>query len=630
MTKVLSLLQSTSAWVWTASWQATIIAALVMITQWAFRRQLAARWRNALWLLVFARLLMPVLPAARLSAFNWLTPKVPLATKVVQENPSRPLAGEPVMTSDPELQSRAQLKLLFTLLALAWGTGFVVTLGLGVAGYIRQCQRAVRFQRRTAEPLQEMFDVVKTELGVHRVELTISEAVATPIVSGVWKPVVTLPVGLESALQAEEIRMVLFHELAHVKRGDIWMAWLAWLAGALHWFNPAIRFALARARKDREMACDEWVLRFVADSNAYGSALVRFLESRQTPTPQFGTIGIFESNSALIQRVKRIAAYRRPSFLGSAIGAILLIVVGTLTLTGAVNPKESTSESPKSPPTAKPKSTTPVSGFALETRSRFIEISESSLEKWLTPNHPLHEMGRQLRSQGRDSSAFMGSTGILSTAEADSVVQQMSRIEDSVLISAPRFTARSGQEVEVQLTKAFKYPTEYAPKKEGEKVVTPTAFDTKQIGPSLDIMQTVSPDGEAIDVKVTAQVIDLVGVIHYTDKGTIPFIIKPKGPISERVDETIAQAYEINRSLKTGVAQPVFSIWKVQTSASIFAGQTFVVGGVKPAPENEIIKGYSERRFLFVFVTPLVVGSEPPASRVEPTAASPAVKNPKE
>lgn len=349
MTTALSLLQSTSAWIWEASWQATVIAALVMITQWTFRRQLAARWRNALWLLVFVRLLMPVLPQARFSAYNWLPEKAsvtPTVLKVPEEIPSssvaaelpeiakpdhqQPLAATPNMNADRSHQWRS-----IPALPIAWGTGFLVVLGSGAIGYVRLRRRVIHFQQDVPAILREQFDAAKMELRVCRADLVVSEAVTTPMVTGLWRARIVLPVGLESILPSEDVRMVLLHELAHVKRGDLWMAWLAWIAGALHWFNPAVRYFVGRARKDREMACDEWVLRFISDSHAYGSALVRFLETRQAPTPQLGTIGIFENKSALVQRVKRIASYRRPTVWGSAIGAALLITVGALTLTGA-------------------------------------------------------------------------------------------------------------------------------------------------------------------------------------------------------------------------------------------------------------------------------------------------------
>jgi bla regulator protein BlaR1 len=349
MADVIPWLQSTSAWVWAASWQATAVAALVMAVQWTFRRVLPARWRNALWLLVFTRLLMPALPQAPFSAYNWLPKKAPLTTPAPLEPeappPAHPAPGPSIIPVPEERAPLAAIPSASTnpiderpplpLLPIAWAAGVLAMLGSGVAGYLRMQRRVMRMRRSVPAALREEFEAAKAKMHVRRADLMVSEAVATPMVSGVWRATIILPPDLESTLPAADVRMVLLHELAHVKRGDLWVAWLAWIAGGLHWFNPAIWFAIARARKDREMACDEWVLRYVPDFNAYGSALVRFLETRQVPRLPLGSIGIFESKSALLQRVRRIAGYRPPTVLGSAIGAALLAAVGLLTLTGA-------------------------------------------------------------------------------------------------------------------------------------------------------------------------------------------------------------------------------------------------------------------------------------------------------
>jgi hypothetical protein len=114
----------------------------------------------------------------------------------------------------------------------------------------------------------------------------------------------------------------------------------------LHWFNPCIRYALALARKDREMACDEWVLRLISDARAYGGALIRFMELNEAPAraASFGAIGIFESKSALFQRARRIAAYRRPTRLSAATGCATVLIIGLFTLTAASDPLTSAPE----------------------------------------------------------------------------------------------------------------------------------------------------------------------------------------------------------------------------------------------------------------------------------------------
>jgi len=344
------ILHQFPAWILRASWQGAALALVVLMVQRSLGKRLPARWRNALWLLVFARLLLPALPQARVSVYNLLPAQVeaissepmPRAARGYEMRGTEPAgvadaAGEraPMEAAvvNPAVEPRAR-PIQLPDWPYIWIAGALISACWSMARHLGMRRRLKRLGADVPESLCSQFATVKAELGVRHARLRVSEAVTTPCVTGLWRASVILPVNLEKQLEAGDMRMVFLHELAHVKRGDLWMAWLAWVAGALHWFNPAVRLILAFARKDREMACDEWVLRIIPDAKAYGLALVRFLEFGHGPASP-GTIGIIEGKSALIQRVKRIAAYHRPTVIGSVAGFVLLATIGTLMLTGA-------------------------------------------------------------------------------------------------------------------------------------------------------------------------------------------------------------------------------------------------------------------------------------------------------
>jgi beta-lactamase regulating signal transducer with metallopeptidase domain/ankyrin repeat protein len=340
------LVRQFPAWVLQASWQGAALALVVLIVQRSLGSRLPGRWRNALWLLVVARLLLPALPHARFSVYNFVpedaivSPPAQAHWSPSMEDESRAVEVSSYVETDhataahPVIEASASPFRLPDLPYL-WITGALISGGWSVAGHLRMRKRVARLRTDIPERLCSQFASAKRELRVRRAELIVSEGVGAPCVTGFWKANVILPAGLEKKLQPDDVHMVLLHELAHVKRGDLWLAWLGWLATTLHWFNPSVWFALAFARKDREMACDEWVLRLIPDSKSYGMALVRFLELNPLPTATPGTIGIVEGRSALLQRVARIAAWHRPTVIGSIAGFTLLGVIGVLTLTGA-------------------------------------------------------------------------------------------------------------------------------------------------------------------------------------------------------------------------------------------------------------------------------------------------------
>ena len=66
-------------WVLQTTWQAAVLAGLILLVQWLFRKRLSPAWRYGLWLLLVARLLMPASPKTVFSVFN-LSPIQPKAT----------------------------------------------------------------------------------------------------------------------------------------------------------------------------------------------------------------------------------------------------------------------------------------------------------------------------------------------------------------------------------------------------------------------------------------------------------------------------------------------------------------------------------------------------------------------
>lgn len=92
-----------------------------------------------------------------------------------------------------------------------------------------------------------------------RVRLSISGRIGIPVACGIVRPAVLLPLEAES-WDATRRRVVLLHELAHVKRRDCLVQAVAHLTWAVHWFNPLAFVAVSRLRAEQERACDDIVL----------------------------------------------------------------------------------------------------------------------------------------------------------------------------------------------------------------------------------------------------------------------------------------------------------------------------------------------------------------------------------
>jgi beta-lactamase regulating signal transducer with metallopeptidase domain/peroxiredoxin len=110
-------------------------------------------------------------------------------------------------------------------------------------------------------------------LDVDPVPIAVSKDVSIPITLGVFQPCVLLP---ESANDwtAQRLRMVLKHEMAHVKRHDVFWQLLAAIAKSIFWFHPLAWYAERRMQLERERACDDLVIKQDEDACDYAATLL--------------------------------------------------------------------------------------------------------------------------------------------------------------------------------------------------------------------------------------------------------------------------------------------------------------------------------------------------------------------
>ncbi len=124
-------------------------------------------------------------------------------------------------------------------------------------------------------------------LGIDRqVSFLSGDEDAMPMAWGLVRARVLLPAEADN-WPIERQRVVLLHELAHVKRRDSLTQMLAHVACAVYWFNPLVWFAAQRLRAEREHACDDLVLAAGTRGSDYADHLLdiaRTLRSGAWPT----------------------------------------------------------------------------------------------------------------------------------------------------------------------------------------------------------------------------------------------------------------------------------------------------------------------------------------------------------
>ncbi|KPK34804.1 MAG: hypothetical protein AMJ65_17905, partial [Phycisphaerae bacterium SG8_4] len=181
----------------------------------------------------------------------------------------------------------------------------------------------------------ELFEECKTQMDIQSLLVVVpSSHVRSPGLFGFVRPRLLLPKEMIESANREEMQYVFLHELAHLKRHDIYLGWLTSLLQILHWFNPLVWFAFYRMRTDRELACDALVLTRTGQdkSQEYGGAILGLVRrfSRSRPLPAIA--GIMENRSQLKRRIAMITQFTSNSYRWSPLAVIFIVVLACISL----------------------------------------------------------------------------------------------------------------------------------------------------------------------------------------------------------------------------------------------------------------------------------------------------------
>ncbi len=167
---------------------------------------------------------------------------------------------------------------LFVAWAVAAGF-FLLRLGLGL-WHVRQCRRACTELDLTS--LDSEIAAIARDFDSHRrVELCVSSTATVPAAVGFFRPAIIIPAWLLPQLSAEEMKLILLHEIAHLRRWDDWTNLIQKFVRAIFFFHPAVWWIERRLTLEREMACDDMVLAETASPRAYAASLISFAEKLQ-------------------------------------------------------------------------------------------------------------------------------------------------------------------------------------------------------------------------------------------------------------------------------------------------------------------------------------------------------------
>ncbi|MES2594334.1 MAG: M56 family metallopeptidase [Verrucomicrobiota bacterium] len=392
------------------------------------RRHVSPAWRHGLWLLVLLRFALPdigtsplslnqvaELPAVQLisesspvpaydaeaagesiTSPHTLAPAVPVAT-------IRTEAPAPNVIDKAEAPAPSWTWMQWLLVIWMSGVGSVLTVMLML--HLRLVARL----RRDASPAPPGITCVLNEAcilaGISRLpRLMVTDAIRSPALFGVLSPAILLPREMVHENDPAALKLVFLHELAHLRRQDLWAQIVTSIIIALHWFNPVVWWAARRMRAEAEMAADARALACTdsAEVHRFGTVLLGFA-SRATSgwmlwLAAATVLGISESKHDLRRRIealKDIARGRRTRWIIGLSAFLLLAVSG---LSKAPAQTDSSSVQTKSLPAPASNMLT-ISGIVVDEAGKAVAGARCSLS--LQDNFEFSSLSEMSDTEGR-------------------------------------------------------------------------------------------------------------------------------------------------------------------------------------------------------------------------------------
>ena len=244
-----------------------------------------------------------------------------------------PLEGTPtpaLFTILPFAGSSASVSGIDTLVpVIAWL--WCVGVFLMTARFTVQWIAAYRIKREATADVDDharrLFDTLCRELGVHRaIRFLRSRLAKAPMVVGWFSPVVVVPVSALTSLTPDQLRAVLAHELAHIRRHDYLVNGIQYIIDIILFFHPAVWWLSSQVRHEREQCCDDIAVHTAGNPLVLAKALSQ-LEALRIERTQ---VALAANGGILMQRIERILginANTRPMASGWRIATFLTVAL---------------------------------------------------------------------------------------------------------------------------------------------------------------------------------------------------------------------------------------------------------------------------------------------------------------
>jgi beta-lactamase regulating signal transducer with metallopeptidase domain len=269
------------------------------------------------------------------------TPQPIAFNPIVNADPPRPIArvdssfrgaipAIKVQPTAPAVPLGERLSVAIPWIVLAWLAGVALLALRNIGGWIALQQLRSFTAVPAGEDVDRCMRKLAQRLGIQRsVRVLKSTFAKTPMVIGLFKPVILISTSAITTLSIAELESIFAHELAHIRRHDYLVNLLQALVETLLFYHPAVWVISSRVRQERENCCDDLALSVTRDRASYVRALAAVASIRVS------SLVPAASGGKLLPRLQRLlgitdATSSRPSRWTAGIVVLMLITAGGL------------------------------------------------------------------------------------------------------------------------------------------------------------------------------------------------------------------------------------------------------------------------------------------------------------
>jgi len=321
--------------------QSGVLIIILLFLDLFLKKRIRAVFRYWIWMIVLLKLVLPTTLSSPTSPAYWLIDE-PQSTMLeepfaAEEHPGMSPSSE-TLIAPPTLAGPESPAVSFAPRSSVTWQGYVFLAWLAavlvmVALLIQRAFFVKRLIAESAEASEELLLILeraREKMGIRRpIALRLSSIAVSPSVCGLLRPTILIPKALPDEIDPRHLESILMHELAHIKRADLWVNSIQAIVQIIYIYNPLLWVANAIIRKVREQAVDEMVLVAMGEqAEDYPKTLLNISRlAFGSPALSLRLIGVVESKKALIGRIKHITSRPFPKNAKLGIGGLLAVII---------------------------------------------------------------------------------------------------------------------------------------------------------------------------------------------------------------------------------------------------------------------------------------------------------------